>query len=40
MIILIAISVLMLAVSLTACIKPGTKDEIVKYDNIESEEDQ
>jgi energy-converting hydrogenase Eha subunit E len=40
MIILIAISALMLAVSLTACIKPGTKDEIVKYDNIESEEER
>ena len=39
MIILIAISVLMLAVSLTACIKPGTKDDIVNYNNIESEEE-
>lgn len=38
MIILIAISVLMLAVSLTACIKPGAKDDIVNYNHNENEE--
>lgn len=39
MIILTAITALMLAVSLTACIKPG-KDETVKYDNIEKEKER
>ena len=37
MIIIIAITALMLAVSLTACIKPGKEYGISKYDNIEKE---
>ena len=35
MIFIIALTALMLAVTLTACIKPGTKDNLTNYEHIE-----
>lgn len=35
MIAIITITALMLAVALTACIKPGTKDNLTNYEHIE-----
>lgn len=40
MIIIISIFALMLAVALTACIKPGTKDDLSNYGYIEEEKEQ
>lgn len=40
MIIIITLTALMLAVSLTACIKPGKAENIVNYDFTESKEEQ
>lgn len=40
MIIIIALTALMLAISLTACFKPCKEEDIVKYDYNEREENK